>query len=1119
MTRISERDDVGVSLSSSSSSSAPSTAVHDPEAQSSPAAAAAKAMSSYSFFRLIVDQPAVTQAVLHHEYPGRGTPEAPYLVDFLPDDPRNAQKWTKLGKWTVTVIQAVATLAVSFSSSAYSGGVADVMAEFDVGITVGILGVSMFVLGFAIGPLIWAPFSEMYGRQLLFFITYMALTAFNAAAAGAPTIEALLVLRFMAGAFGSSPLTNAGGVIADMFNASDRGIAMPLFAMAPFLGPALGPIAGGFLGQAAGWRWIEGLMAIFTGIVWIVGASTCPETYAPVLLRRRAAKLSKLTGKTYISKLDEGKPPVRLTTQFKIALSRPWIMLLKEPIVFFISIYMAIIYGTLFMCFAAFPIVFQQGRGWSPGIGGLAFTGIAVGMFLAVLGALWDNKRYTRIASKSGGVAAPEVRLPPAIVGSILLPIGEFWFAWTNGPEIHWVVSIIGAGFFSSGITLVFLSLSNYLIDSYVIYAASVLAASAVLRSLFAVAFPLFTSYMYADLGIHWASSVPAFLALACMPFPFLFWKYGEKIRMKCQFAAEAAEVLAKMLAVQALSSPSSFYTANDTAGQLSTNASSPVYTSSCPYRDARQLPHELKEHCQIFLEEQLFSCAINLLNSIVGSGSSRHSPPNKPVAIPPPSHLALLNTLAIHPLYTTRAETLDHLETSSLALAYLRNLLNVVGPVNADFRAAFQFHNVERWARRAGYGSRRDRRRDQDQDNDSDMSELDETDGDRLRGRMANDSSVWSRGQDVWSTVGWAFNCSALQPQRWRYWKAWLEFMMDVIEADWVERTRRDREAYDANGGHGDEPVAARQQSIMAMYMDQQNGRHGGMKSMLKAILASGDSLSVSAFPEVFEKEHRAPRKEPKKRKRQNTLDVENDQFGDYLDDEFFSSGVSEPATPQKRRAPREAASCSTSEGGGLAESMSLRLRLFKMLSEVIHALGKPSELEALYEGFATAVKLLPLPLFSLIVTQRPTPLLMATHVTLARELFRLLLPSSYKDPRKVDREADMEGALTMLMLEQSYLPNAANTIALDDNAKLSLVSESAIQLLWIESDAQSSDEFVQAVEKGILARETKVKRKRTGKARVEAADAHAQEVLNNSTKRIRIMVEAMMPMELSDE
>ncbi|KAF7937384.1 uncharacterized protein EAE98_001698 [Botrytis deweyae] len=498
-------------------------------------------------WELVFDQIHVTPEVLNYPYRGSGTEQDPYVVEFIPGDRRNPLNFTMLKKWTITLLLAFATLAVSFVSSAYTGGVKQIIEEFNVSTEVVTLGVSLFVLGFAIGPLMWAPLSELYGRQVLFFGTYAMLTVFNAGAAGAKNIQTLLIMRFLAGAFGSSPLTNAGGVIADMFSASHRGIAMSIFAAAPFLGPVIGPIVGGFLGETEGWRWVEGLMAIFTGALWIIGTLTIPETYSPVILRRRANKMSSMTGKVYKSRIEVDNGSKSLSAEFKTALSRPWILLFTEPIVFLLSLYMAIIYGTLYMMFGAFPIVYQTGRGWSAGIGGLAFCGVAVGMMIAVLYSVWDNKRYNATAAKHNNAAPPEARLPPALIGSICLPVGLFWFAWTNSPSVHWIVSIIGTAPFGCGMVLVFLSVMNYLIDAYVLYAASVLAASSVLRSLFGTAFPLFTSYMYQNLGIHWASSIPAFLALACVPFPFLFYKYGASIRMKCKFAAEAARVLAEI--------------------------------------------------------------------------------------------------------------------------------------------------------------------------------------------------------------------------------------------------------------------------------------------------------------------------------------------------------------------------------------------------------------------------------------------------------------------------------------------------------------------------------------------------------------------------------------------
>jgi hypothetical protein len=288
-------------------------------------------------------------------------------------------------------------------------------------------------------------------------------------------------------------------------------------------------------------------MAIFTGVLWILGCLFLPETYPPVILRKRAAALSKKTGKFYKSQGDVDQGPTTFGHVFKTSLLRPWILLFREPIVFLLSVYMAIVYGTLYMLFGAFPIVYQQNRGWSPGIGGLAFLGVAVGMLMAVAYSIWDNKRYSKLADKYKGFAPPEARLPPTIIGGIVLPIGLFWFAWTNYPSIHWIVSIMAGAPFGFGMVLVFLGIMNYLIDAYTIFAASVLAANSVLRSLFGAAFPLFTTQMYNNLGIHWASTVPAFLALACVPMPFLFYKYGAQIREKCKFAAESAAFMQRM--------------------------------------------------------------------------------------------------------------------------------------------------------------------------------------------------------------------------------------------------------------------------------------------------------------------------------------------------------------------------------------------------------------------------------------------------------------------------------------------------------------------------------------------------------------------------------------------
>jgi MFS family permease len=185
---------------------------------------------------------------------------------------------------------------------------------------------------------IWAPLSEVYGRRVIFIVSYFFLTIWSVGCALSQTVAQLLVFRFLAGFFGSSPLANAGGVITDVLDAKQRGLGMALFAAAPFLGPALGPITGGFIGLTSGWRWIMWFLVIFCGTILAVLIVACPETYAPTLLRWRAEALSKHTGKVYRYRAD-AKGKLRLAPLFAAALSRPWKFLIYEPIVIILTIY------------------------------------------------------------------------------------------------------------------------------------------------------------------------------------------------------------------------------------------------------------------------------------------------------------------------------------------------------------------------------------------------------------------------------------------------------------------------------------------------------------------------------------------------------------------------------------------------------------------------------------------------------------------------------------------------------------------------------------------------------------------------------------------------------------
>jgi hypothetical protein len=200
------------------------------------------------------------------------------------------------------------------------------------------------------------------------------------------------------------------------------------------------------------------------------------------------------------------------------------------------------------MFLAAYPIIYQEERGWNVGMGNLPFVGEIVGMMVAVIYLICDDiYRYQPL----GENITPESRLLPGLVGAVCLPIGMFGFAWTTYSSVHWAFGIVLSSFFGLGCLLVFVSILVYLLDSYMFYAASALAATSILRALVAAAFPMFTRRMYLNLGLQWAGSVPAFLTLACLPFPFVMYKYGGRIRHKCKYAHEAAVLLSTLQEVR----------------------------------------------------------------------------------------------------------------------------------------------------------------------------------------------------------------------------------------------------------------------------------------------------------------------------------------------------------------------------------------------------------------------------------------------------------------------------------------------------------------------------------------------------------------------------------------
>ncbi|KAI0135737.1 MFS general substrate transporter [Daldinia grandis] len=463
------------------------------------------------------------------------------LVTFVPNDPENPKNWSKAYKWYCTMVVAITCFVVAFSSSVVTPDIAGVAEEFGVSDEVALLSITLFVVGFGVGPMIFAPLSEIYGRRIIYGTTLLVAVVFIIPGAVAKNIATLLVARAIDGIAFSAPMTLVGGTLADLWRSEERGIPMAAFSAAPFIGPAVGPLVGGFLSDAAGWRWLYWIHLILAFIVWVLITFTVPETYAPTILAKRAKKMREQTGQDdYVTEEDIDRRP--LGERLAIFLFRPFQLLFGELIVFLISLYMSVLYGLLYMFFVAFPIIFQEGKGYSAGITGLMFIPLAVGVVCSAVCAPLVNAHYRKLIAKHNGLPPPELRLIPMMCSCWFIPLGLFIFAWTSYPRLTWVGPALGGFPVGFGFIFLYNSANNYLVDAYQHQAASALAAKTCIRSFWGAAVVLFTNQMYARLGYEWASTLLAFLSLACCGIPFLFWTYGARIRQKSKFAYAGEE-------------------------------------------------------------------------------------------------------------------------------------------------------------------------------------------------------------------------------------------------------------------------------------------------------------------------------------------------------------------------------------------------------------------------------------------------------------------------------------------------------------------------------------------------------------------------------------------------
>ncbi|KNG80928.1 MFS multidrug transporter [Aspergillus nomiae NRRL 13137] len=453
-------------------------------------------------------------------------------------DVENPKNWPQKDKWRNTVAVSIFTFISPVSSSMVAPALAQLGADLNMQSDIEVeLALSIFILAYAIGPLFCGPASEVYGRVRLLQISNLWYLAWNLGCGFAQTPAQFFVFRFLAGIGGSAPVALGGAAIGDIWTPEERGKAMGIYTLAPILGPVVGPIAGGFVAEYTTWRWVFWSSSAVAVAIQLVGLIWLHESHPATLLNRKRNRLVQQTGN---HKLHTGIGATNLSSTLGRALVRPVRLFTTQPIVMVVALYMGYLFGTTYLLLATFPTVWGSQYGESPGIAGLNYLSIAVGSFIGLfLNIMLIDRIYHRLKAQNSGRGVPEFRMPTMFIGSGMITIGLFWYGWSVQSHMHWMMPNIGVAIFSAGTMGCLQGMQTYVVDSYTAYAASAMAACALLRSLAGFGFPLFAPYMYRDLGYGWGTSVLAFISIAIgLPAPWLFWLFGARLRAKSRYAS-----------------------------------------------------------------------------------------------------------------------------------------------------------------------------------------------------------------------------------------------------------------------------------------------------------------------------------------------------------------------------------------------------------------------------------------------------------------------------------------------------------------------------------------------------------------------------------------------------
>lgn len=422
--------------------------------------------------------------------------------------------WPESTKSIMIWLSCIATAMTAYAAGSYAPGIEQMTQYWNISRVVANVGITIFTAGFAIAPMVLAPFSEINGRKPVFVIAGWVFVICNLCCGVTRLFSGMLLARFFGGCASSVFSTMVGGVVADIYVAKDRNTPMTLFTGAALFGTGLGPMISGFIAENTIWRWIFYVHTIMTAVLMVFITFFFRETRGNVLLSRKAKKLNAwyeareeagfygfrmpVEGKQgefatrrirWKCKSDEERGTI--VEMIKTSLSRPFVFLVTEPVVFFFSLWITFSWAVLYCTFTAVPYIFTTVYHFSLEEGGAVFAAISVAAVIATVTSIYQERI---IGMPKKFVGTPEARLAFTGFQSAFLPIGLFWLGWTSRASVPWIVPTLAVGAATIGIFAIYLAVFNYLADCYHRYASSAIAAQSFCRNLIGGTFPLFTS-------------------------------------------------------------------------------------------------------------------------------------------------------------------------------------------------------------------------------------------------------------------------------------------------------------------------------------------------------------------------------------------------------------------------------------------------------------------------------------------------------------------------------------------------------------------------------------------------------------------------------------------------